>query len=326
MELVTEPVLHDAQTAGNFARELQILLRTLGAGEANMEKGQMRVEANISVSRDGTLGTKTEVKNLNSFKSVERAITYEIERQIKTLEEGGTLVQETRGFDEVTGTTFSQRLKESSHDYRYFPDPDIPKFKLSVADTLSISSIKKELPELPWERRARYLALGIQPAEVETLIADHSFTEFLEEEVLARIKPESQKTAINYLLSDVRSMDPAVLSKFGGGRYAAFIDLIAAGTVSSRGAKDVLAQMAISEADPSVIAKELGVEQKSDIEQITRIAEKVLQSNAEVVALYKAGKVESLKFLIGQGMKESKGSANPAVLSETMQKLIETMP
>ena len=156
MELVTEPVIHDAATAQHFAQELQLLLRTLGVSDANMEKGEMRVEANISVSKDATLGTKVEVKNLNSFRSVAGAIEFEIKRHIEALETGGKLVQETRGWDESKGITFSQRLKESSHDYRYFPDPDIPKFNLSHVAEFSAKNITATLPELPWEKRERY--------------------------------------------------------------------------------------------------------------------------------------------------------------------------
>ncbi|HEY4493117.1 MAG TPA: Asp-tRNA(Asn)/Glu-tRNA(Gln) amidotransferase subunit GatB, partial [Candidatus Paceibacterota bacterium] len=154
MELVTEPVMHDAKTAGNFARELQLLLRYLGASEANMEKGQMRVEANISVAQNVNgkaqkLGTKVEVKNINSFRAVEKAIEYEVKRQIEELEGGGVVVQETRGWDDAKGKTFSQRKKESSHDYRYFPEPDLPKLKLSEVAEFTTEGLKKGLPELP---------------------------------------------------------------------------------------------------------------------------------------------------------------------------------
>ncbi len=173
MELVTEPVIKDAKVAVAFAKELQLLLRYLNVSDANMEKGQMRVEANISVSKTDkfglnrserpvgrtgkpVLGTKVEVKNLNSFKSVERAIEYEIERQINVLEGGGEIVQETHGWDENKQKTFSQRKKENSDDYRYFPDPDLPKLKLSEIEEFSEENLTKEIPELPWKKRVRY--------------------------------------------------------------------------------------------------------------------------------------------------------------------------
>jgi len=158
MELVTEPVLHDAEMAGRFARELQLLLRTLGASEANLEKGEMRIEANISVSnKEGRYGTKVEVKNINSFRSVERAIAFEIKRQIDLLEGGGKVVQETRGWDEAKQVTFHQRFKEGSADYRYFPEPDLPKLSISEIPEFSSESMEKTLPELPWDRRNRYV-------------------------------------------------------------------------------------------------------------------------------------------------------------------------
>ena len=158
LELVTEPVIHDAETAGAFAREFQLLLRTLGVAEANMEKGELRVEANVSVASEGDttagkFGTKTEVKNLNSFRSVERAIDFEIKRQIELLEKGEKVIQETRGWDENTAQTFSQRAKESSHDYRYFPDPDLPKLVISEIPEFSADEIEKGMPELPWDKR-----------------------------------------------------------------------------------------------------------------------------------------------------------------------------
>src|SRR4051812_4751508 len=152
MELVTEPVIHSAKDAVNFAKELQLLLRYLGAGEANLEKGEMRVEANISISKTEKFGTKVEVKNLNSFKAVEKAIEYEVARHIEVLESGGTLKQETRGWDETKGETFSQRSKEDSHDYRYFPDPDLPKLYISKIPELHKNVLKKEIGELPWDK------------------------------------------------------------------------------------------------------------------------------------------------------------------------------
>src|SRR5262249_55520923 len=161
MELVTEPVIHDAATAGTFARELQLLLRTLGASHANLEKGEMRIEANISIALSdapaGTFGTKVEVKNLNSFRSVERAFEYEIGRQAKLIEEDGKVTQETRGWDENGQKTFHQRVKEGSADYRYFPEPDLPKMLRSEIPEWSDDSLTVSLPELPEIKRARYL-------------------------------------------------------------------------------------------------------------------------------------------------------------------------
>lgn len=316
MELVTEPVIHDAETASRFAKELQLLLRTLGAGEANIEMGQMRVEVNISVSKDSTLGTKTEIKNLGSFKSVERAIAYEIERQVAVLESGGTLVQETRGLNEETGQTFSQRLKESSHDYRYFPDPDIPKLQISLMPEFSRDALAASLPELPAVRRARYGTLGIQHSDVETLVADPVFQEFFESEILARLEAGDVKLGVNYLLTDVRAHYAAglTLDNLRRGAFAEIIALVSSKAVSSRGAKDLLTRVLTDGGSPKAVAAELGLMQNSDAGDITRLAEKLIQNNPKVASEIKVGKSEAIKFLVGQGMKESKGSANPEVL------------
>jgi aspartyl-tRNA(Asn)/glutamyl-tRNA(Gln) amidotransferase subunit B len=320
MELVTEPVIHDALTASRFAKELQLLLRTLGAGEANMEKGQMRVEANISVSRDRTLGTKTEVKNLNSFKSVERAIEFEIKRQVEVLESGGTLVQETRGFDEDRGVTFSQRLKESSHDYRYFPDPDIPKFQISCIPDFAHEALKASLPELPDTRRARYASLGIRPQDVETLVADTLFQEFFDSE-LAGLGPKLVPLSVNYLLTDIRGTlsEEGQLDAFRGGRLAKVMTMVESDSLSSRGAKDLLALLSESDEEPQAIAESKGLLQKSDSDFLSRIAEKVIQDNTKVVEEIRAGKRDAIKFLVGVGMRESKGQANPAELLKSIE-------
>ncbi|MDD2657766.1 MAG: Asp-tRNA(Asn)/Glu-tRNA(Gln) amidotransferase subunit GatB [Candidatus Pacebacteria bacterium] len=205
MELVTEPVIHDAETAGRFARELQLLLRTLGAGEANLEKGEMRIEANISVSKDDTFGTKVEVKNINSFRSVERAIAYEIERQTALIESGGKVVQETRGWDETKQETFHQRFKEGSADYRYFPEPDLPKLFLSEIAEFSPEAIRASLPELPWERRERYAkAYALKDTDAAYLCATTERAAFFDS-VTSTFSTDATlvKLAANYIVSDL---------------------------------------------------------------------------------------------------------------------------
>jgi aspartyl-tRNA(Asn)/glutamyl-tRNA(Gln) amidotransferase subunit B len=285
-----------------------------------MEKGQMRVEANISVSRDSTLGTKTEVKNLNSFKSVERAIEFEIKRQVEVLESGGTLVQETRGFDEDRGVTFSQRLKESSHDYRYFPDPDIPKFQISRIPDFAHEALKASLPELPDTRRARYTSLGIRPQDVETLVADTLFQEFFDSE-LAGLGPKLVPLSVNYLLTDIRGTlsEEGQLDAFRGGRLAKVMTMVESGSLSSRGAKDLLTLLSESDEEPQAIAESKGLLQKSDSDFLSRIAEKVIQDNTKVVEEIRAGKRDAIKFLVGVGMRESKGQANPAELLKSIE-------
>jgi len=263
MELVTEPVIHNAKAAGAFARELQLLLRYLNAGNANMEKGEMRVEVNVSVSTEqGKFGTKVEVKNLNSFRSVERSIDFEIRRHVDVIEEGGEIVQETRGFDETTGKTFSQRAKENSNDYRYFPDPDLPKIFISEIPELAADLIKKELPELPWEKRARYKKdFGMKDEDAEMFVQNDAFRNFFDTFVSAENtgaektahSPEKIKIGINYITSDIAGIvkkatktdisDPSLNGSailISVPYFIEMIEMIDKGELSSRAAKDIL--------------------------------------------------------------------------------------
>lgn len=318
MELVTEPVIHEAKVAAAFAEELQLVLRVLGVSDANMEKGEMRVEANISVSRESdVLGTKVEVKNLNSFRSVERAIDFEIQRHKETLEKGGRIVQETRGWDENKQETFSQRLKEESHDYRYFPDPDIPKFHLSRIPEMTREHIVSSLPELPWERRLRYTSVGLKASDAEVFVRDSALGDFFDVEVLAKTQNSGtiQRSA-NYLLSDVRgTFGNAALLNLSSGRFFSLIMMIEGGSLSSRGAKDVLKVLSETGASPESIAEELGVLQVEDIATLTKYAKEVLRAHPEVAREYKEGKESALQFLVGQGMRLSKGAAHPGNLA-----------
>lgn len=322
MELVTEPVIHDAETAGAFARELQLLLRTLGAGEANMEKGEMRVEANISVSKDATLGTKVEVKNLNSFRSVERAIAFEIKRQIKLLEKGEKVSQETRGWDEAKQETFSQRKKESSHDYRYFPDPDLPKILLSKIQEFTKESLTKELPELPWQKRERYIAAGINPDYAEMFVQDSRFGSLFEE--VTQNDASLIKPTASVLGSDIAGLmakeGETGFKNLTASGLRAVVASFSKGELSSRGMKDSIAEVYKNGGDLLEISKKYL--QQSDEGTLAAIVAKVVEANPTVVADYKAGKAAALQFLVGQGMKESRGSANPTVLAELVKKAL----
>ena len=343
MELVTKPVIHDAATAVRFAKELQLLLRYLGAGEANMEKGEMRVEANISIASPadtaaGKFGTKTEVKNLNSFRAVEKAIACELERQAALIAGGEKVVQETRGWDDASGETFSQRSKESSHDYRYFPDPDLPKLKLSEIPEFSIESLRKEMPELPWIRRDRYKKdFGMTDKEAAVFVDSPEFAEYFEE-VIGGFAGDAKRTklATNYMLTDYYKLvkdAPADVSgensetasfserlwSIPASSFAELISMISVGELSSRGAKDLLG---ILFAEKGISAKSAaekhGLMQKSDASDLLPAIEKVIADNAGVVAEYKAGKVASLQFLIGQAMKATKGAGNPEVVKKLL--------
>lgn len=340
MELVTEPVIHSAKEAGDFARELQTLLRYLGASEANMEKGEMRVEANISVSPDPKkFGTKVEVKNLNSFKAVEKAIEFELARHTKLLEEskGEEIIQETRGWDEFKQVTFSQRKKESSHDYRYFPDPDLP--KLWISKVKEFENLKDTLPELPKTKRERFLTeYGLRNEAVELFINETALADFFEKTV-AGVKDAKELVvlAANYITSDI----VALIKKVGlentdelneiseknirvsPESYLALMEMIVKGELSSRGAKDTLAKMyELGGGDAKKIAEELGAIQKSDAGELKKIVAEVLAENPKMVEDYKAGKVAVLQFLMGQAMKKSKGSGNPKVLTDILKELL----
>jgi aspartyl-tRNA(Asn)/glutamyl-tRNA(Gln) amidotransferase subunit B len=324
MELVTEPVIHDAKTAGDFARELQLILRYLDVSEANMEKGEMRVEANISISDDpNVLGTKVEVKNLNSFKVVEKAIEYEISRHIALLEAGEKVVQETRGFDENTGKTFSQRTKEDAHDYRYFPEPDIPKFKLSLIPEFSVENLKKELPELPEEKRKRLREVyGIKEADVEVYVQNLSIANFFERTIENFCDDkECVILASNYIVSDLMGLMKTSDGSFGQlfpSDFGKLIQLLKAGKLSSRGTKDTLAILFTEGGDPEKIAEEKGWILKNDPEALKKILEKIVSENPKVVEEFKSGKDSAVNSLIGVAMKETKGSASPQAIRETL--------
>lgn len=320
MELVTDPVIRDAEMAGKFARELQLLLRTLGAGEANLEKGEMRIEANISVSADDSFGTKVEVKNLNSFRSVERAIAFEIARQTALIESGGKVVQETRGWNEAKQETFHQRFKEGSADYRYFPEPDLPKLYLSEVPEFAPEAIRSALPELPWERRARYVqAYALKEGDVAYLCATTERAAFFDA-VAAALENEKELvvSAANYIVSDLAGIyakqGAESFSSLEAVAFAKLIRLVSAQDLSSRGAKDTLALLVEKGGDPEQIAKEHGLIQSHDAEHLRSAVKDVLAEESKAVEEYRAGKEAALQYLLGKSMKATKGAGNPTIL------------
>ncbi len=326
MELVTEPVIHTSKEAGNFARELQLLLRYLEISEANMEKGQMRIELNISVSSDpDKLGTKVEVKNINSFHSVERAAEYEMKRMTKLLEEGkgNEIVQETRGWDENKQSTFSQRLKENENDYRYFPDPDLPKLYLN--EIFDIKKIKESLPESPIARRLRYKEnYEIKNEDIESYITDKKLGDWFEK-VADILKNKSKiKTASNYITSDYLGLKktneevklPTVEN------FVELINMANENKISSRTAKNILAIIVITNESPMKIAKEKNLLQNDNEEELTKIIQEIIKANPEIVKIYKGGKENALMSLVGQIMKKTKGGANPIITQKLLKKLL----
>ncbi len=348
MELVTEPVIHSGKQAADFAKELQLLLQYLGAGDANMEKGEMRVEANISVSDTDKLGTKVEVKNLNSFRTVERAVAYEIERQIDAIEKGEKVIQETRGWDEGKQKTYSQRIKEDSHDYRYFPDPDLP--KMMISEVFDLKALKGGLPELPWERREKYLkTYEIKEQDADFFVNNVDFGGFFES-VITSFNGNHEKSAdlvaskdliklaSNYISSDMVGFmsKPTLLVGSPTGNvgedskkfpkpesFAKIISMVFEGKLSSRTAKDLIERLLKEDIDPEEVANKEGLIQKNDEGAVKGLAQKLITENPKVVADYKAGKEMALMFFVGQIMKATKGSSNPQVIKKVLVDLLK---
>jgi len=326
MELVTEPVIHSAKEAGDFGKELQLLLRYLDVSEANMEKGQMRVELNISVSDNPEkLGTKVEVKNINSFRAVERAALYEIERMTSLLEEGkgDEIVQETRGWDENKQQTFSQRKKENANDYRFFLDPELP--NLFLSQIFDIDVIKKNLPELPEEKRARYKNdYGLKDEDIESYVTDRELGDWFEEVASKLIDKEKVRIASNYITSDFLGLKKTNLDiKLPKtSNFVELIEMISQNQISSRSAKDILAMIVVEDNSPMEIAKAKDLLQKNDEGQLKEVILKIIKDNPKVVETYKSGKENAIMSLVGQVMKETKGSANPQLALKLLKELI----
>ncbi len=334
MELVTEPDMHSPEEARAFAQELQLLLRYLQVSDADMEKGQMRLEANVSVAKNGKLGTKVEVKNLNSFRALEEAIRYEIGRHIEILESGKKIVQETRGWDDLKKKTYSQRWKEEAQDYRYFPEPDLPPLDLTKFD---LEKLEREIPELPWQKRLRIQQeYELSPKEAELLVNEPEYCNFFENAVselkafdIGHIHAQKElvRLLFNYLTSDLRGI---LISKTASisdilitpEKFSHLIYLIHCGKISSRAAKDILQKMFETGADPETIVRDLGLEQISDPRELEKIANEVVAENPKAVADYKKGKVEALQFLKGKLMAKTRGSANPKIIEEILKKIL----
>lgn len=337
MELVTEPDFTCAEDVKAFCQKLQQILRYLEVSTADMERGQMRCEVNISLYPEGAdrlSGTKVEVKNLNSFRVVERAINYEIERHTKALDAGEKLVQETRGWDENKGITVSQRKKESAHDYRYFPEPDIPPFTFTEDE---LQALRRTLPELPDQKITRFQAeYSLPEADAVLLAEDKMVAEFYEntvselrEKIQAKeIELDSEKVAklaANYILTEIRkrlSETGTTIREIGftPENYAELIGLVATGAINSSAAQSVLTEMYTGiDSDPTHIVERLGLAQVSDMGALETLVDQVLATNAQSVADYKAGKENALKYLMGQVMAASKGSANPQMVMEILK-------
>ena len=314
MEIVTEPDLRSAEQARRYAEELQLLLRTIGASDADMERGQLRVEANVSIRPRGTepFGTRVEVKNMNSFRSVERAVAFEIERQAAALDAGEPLRMETRGWSDERGETYHMRVKESSDDYRYFPEPDLPPLRVDAA---WLAGIRAALPELPAARRARYRdALGLSAYDAAVLVADADAGRLFEA-TLAAVPSLEPKPVANWVTGDylrIRNaasgtieVDPAALGEL--------VRLVGDGSINRSSGQQVLeAHVATGDAIAAIVDR-LGLHQISDAGALGPVVDAVLAANPAAVADVRAGKPQAIGFLVGQVMKATRGQANASV-------------
>lgn len=337
MELVTEPDLRTGEEVKKFGEELQKILRYIGASDANMEKGQMRVEVNISMRPVGQkeFGTKVEIKNINSFKFAQDAVDYEVKRQTGILERGEKVVQETRGWNENKGETFSQRSKEEAHDYRYFPEPDLPPLKISRE---SVEKLRVELPELPSAKEERFVReYGISADTAAVLIADKALAGYFEEvisELAQHDKETPEKPVKNPVVVAAAFMTGDFLRILGEAsatasdirvtpeNFAELVLYVAEDKISSTAAKKALEEMFRSGEDPSDIIERHGLWQMSDVGDLEDAARHIVLENPEAVADYKKGKEASLQFLVGKVMKETRGKANPKIIQDILKKLL----
>jgi aspartyl-tRNA(Asn)/glutamyl-tRNA(Gln) amidotransferase subunit B len=315
--------MRSAEEAGAYLRKLRSILRHLGTCDGNMEEGSLRCDANVSVRRpNGPLGTRCEIKNVNSIKFLMQAIEYEARRQIEVIEGGGRITQETRLFDSGQGITRSMRSKEYAHDYRYFPDPDLLPLTLQ-ADW--VEKIRESLPELPDEKKARFVAeYGIPVYDAGVLVAEKATAAYFEAAVAAVPKAEA-KTAANWVIGELFAALNRTSKAIGDSPVPApalggLVRLIADGTISGRIAKEVFEIMFETGKDAAAIVEEQGLRQVSDEGAIDAAVVQVLEANADKVAEYKAGKEKLFGFFVGQVMKATGGKANPALVNQVLKR------
>ena len=321
LEIVTEPDMRSAKEAVAYAKALHSLVRWIGICDGNMQEGSFRCDANVSVRRPGApLGTRCEIKNLNSFRFLEKAIEFEARRQAELIEDGGTVRQETRLWDPQKGETRPMRSKEDAHDYRYFPDPDLLPLAITPA---SIEAVRATLPELPAAMRARFVeAYGLPPADATTLTASRALADFYE--AVVRHAGGEPRACANWVLGEVSALlnrleVEADASPVGPAALAGLVRRVLDGTVSGKAAKDVFAAMAAGEGEADAIIEAKGLRQVSDAGAIEALVGQVLAANAKLVEDYRAGKEKAFNALVGQVMKASQGKANPAQASAILK-------
>ncbi|MCB9799308.1 MAG: Asp-tRNA(Asn)/Glu-tRNA(Gln) amidotransferase subunit GatB [Candidatus Omnitrophica bacterium] len=324
LEIVSEPDIRTPAEAYAYLTALKAILQYLEVSDCNMEEGSLRCDANVSVRLIGEtkFGTKTEIKNLNSFKAVQKAIQYEIDRQIEIVEGGDRVVQETRLWNDVKSQTFAMRSKEEAHDYRYFPDPDLVPFTI---DRETVEEIQKSIPELPAARTQRFMKeCGLSRYDASVLVGDKKLGDYFEAVIATGA---DSKLASNWIQSELLAIlnerkIPIENSPVGADALAGLISLIQKNTISGKIAKDVLPMMFETGKTAEVIVKEKGLVQVTDTKLIEEVADRVLAANPKVVADFRAGKGQAVGFLVGQVMKETKGKANPKIVNEILtQKL-----
>ncbi len=323
LEIVSEPDMHTAAEAKAYARELYLRMRYADVSDANLFYGNMRFDVNVSVSQTDELGTRSETKNLNSFKAVEKAIDYEINRQIERLEKGQKIVQETRGWDDSKQKTFSQRLKEEADDYRYMPDPDIPPI---VIEKDYIAKIKKEMPDLPDDYRKVLRGLDIDPMTVENIVSVPDMSVAVKE--IAKIAGTSHAKRIAFWLiwktgifEEDDGVKPAPVAKLiGYDRMIKLSKMVEENKLNSTAAKEVFYEMIANRNEPEAIAEEMNLLQVSDEGEIAKIVEQVINDNPQAAEDVKGGEMKAIGFLVGQVMKESKGKANPTLAQDLIKK------
>ena len=327
IEIVSEPDMRSPAEAVSYLKALRNILRYLEICDGNMEEGSLRCDANISLRLVGSekFGTKAELKNMNSFKHVERALNYEIERQTEVLEQGGTLVQETRLWDVERALTEAMRSKEEAHDYRYFPDPDLPQLKVSPA---WIAEIAQVLPELPLAKRDRFLAdYGLSEVDAETLTQSKSLAEFFEAAV--KLYKKDPKKVANWIQTELlRELNQEGIeitaAKITPSHLAELLQLIDAGTISGKIAKEIFVKVYQSGRNPKAIVAEAGVQQVSDAGTLEPIIAELIAAHPKEVERYRGGQAQLIGFFVGQLMQATHGQANPKLVNELLRKKLET--
>ncbi len=325
IEIVSEPDMRSAEEARAYMESLKAILEYTDVCDCKMQEGSLRCDANISIMKEGAteFGTRAEIKNLNSFRALVRAVEYEVQRQKEILEDGGHVVQETRTWDDLNGVTLSMRSKEEAHDYRYFPEPDLVPVEL---DDAWIERVRASLPELPAQRQARLVAEhGLPEYDASLIVATKAMADYFD---AAAATAKDGKALCNWMLGDVSAcLNSEGISiaefKISPAHLAELVNLIKDGVLSSKLAKKVFSEMLKEDKAPKALVKELGLEQVSDTGAITRLVEETIAENPQSVADYKAGKDRAIGFLVGQIMKKSRGKANPGMVQKLLKEKLQ---